>query len=62
MRKQADTELHRLERALRLAENRVEWINLSVRDPAALKVAEDLRDKAREDLATHKRKNSMRGN
>lgn len=55
MRKQVDPELHRLEQVLRRAQKRLEWMNRSVLDPAALKAAEDLCEKAGEDLATLKR-------
>jgi hypothetical protein len=42
MVKQVDSELHRLEQLLRLAQKRLEWMRRSVLDPAALTAAEDL--------------------
>ena len=55
----SDPDLHRLEEALRRAQKRLAWMNRSVLDAAALKAGEDLCDKAREDLATHK--SNLRG-
>jgi hypothetical protein len=54
MSKQIDHETHELELVLRRAEKRLAWMNRSVLDAAALKAGEDLCDKARDDLATHK--------
>jgi hypothetical protein len=54
MREQDDLNLQRLERALRRAEKRFAWMNRSVLDPAALKAAEYLCQKAGEDLAAYK--------
>jgi hypothetical protein len=56
-----DPELHRLEVVLRRAEKRLEWMNRSVLDAAALQAAGDLCEKAREDLATHSRKQTLSG-
>ena len=50
-----------LEEVLRRAQKRLAWINLSVLDAAALQAAEDLCDKAREDLAIHKSKSVRAG-
>ena len=54
MSRQIDHKAHELELVLRRAEKRLAWMNRSVLDAAALKAGEDLCDKARDDLATHK--------
>jgi|HubBroStandDraft_6_1064221.scaffolds.fasta_scaffold4006367_1 hypothetical protein len=56
MFEQIDPEAHRLEQVLQRAKKRLQWMNRSVLDPAALNAAEDLCRKAGDDLVAYNKR------